>query len=85
MKPLLATALIIVGSASFAMGFVAAVDDAMDKAVAEASVVADRHDYYPSYDVEDSPCGMTWDNGMALDAEDCDYMGGGGWNDEDPE
>lgn len=41
---------------------------------------ADCHDDYPSYNVEDSPCGMTWDNGMALDAEDCAYMGGEGWD-----
>lgn len=26
-----------------------------------------------------SPCNATWDNGVALDAEDCAYMGGGGW------
>jgi len=26
-----------------------------------------------------SPCGMTWDNGQALDETDCSYMGGQGW------
>lgn len=26
-----------------------------------------------------SPCNMTWDNGTALDTEDCAYMGGEGW------
>lgn len=47
----------------------------------DAMLIEQRHADYPSYDVEDSPCHMTWDNGMALDAEDCAYMGGGGWDD----
>lgn len=29
----------------------------------------------------ESPCHMTWDNGQPLDAEDCAYMGGEGWDD----
>jgi len=44
------------------------------------SVPTDRYADYPSWNPEDSPCGMTWDNGMALDIEDCDYMGA--WNGE---
>lgn len=35
-------------------------------------LLAERH-------IHASPCGATWDNGVALDAEDCAYMGGKGW------
>jgi len=72
-------ALVIVGMIAAVSGCSGLLGATLSSVTARAACHPDRD--YASYNVEDSPCGMTWDNGMALDIEDCAYMGGEGWDD----